>query len=217
MKNSANFEALGRQIASGHYVSRKLCIIALCLGIVIGAMGMYIVMPSGAGHQQAQQGGYKVPLDSAAEQESLQQQNQHTSAILELESRLAVTPNDVKSWISLGNLYYNIGIHAKSIEAYEKALALDPNNPDVWVDCGVMYRAHKDFDKAIEYFNKALAIDGKHEFALFNSGIVLHYDLKKDTEAYAMWEKLAAINPQFQTPNGELLTTILKEHYNAGQ
>lgn len=217
MKNSANFEALGRQIATGQYISRKICLAALCLGILIGAMGMYILMPSDAGQHQTAQGGYKVPLDSAVEQQNTQQQDQHNRAILELESRLAVTPNDAKSWISLGNLYYDTGNHSKSVEAYEKALALDPSNPDVWVDCGVMYRAHGEFAKALEYFKKALEINEKHEFALFNSGVVLHNDLKNDTEAYAVWEKLATINPQFKTPNGQLLTTILKEHYNAGQ
>ena len=221
MKNSAHLEALGRLVISGHYVSRTICFAALFLGIIIGAMGMYIFMPSGGGSRQAEQ-GYKVPLDSAGQQQAgqqqaSQQQEQLTLAILELETRLAVTPNDVGSWVSLGNMYYDMGNHTKSVEAYEKALALDPTNPDVWVDCGVMYRAHGDFAKALESFKKALEINPSHEFALFNSGVVLHNDLKRDAEAYAVWEKLATINPQFKAPNGQLLTTILKEHSNSGQ
>lgn len=223
MNSKAYFEALGRQTAEGKYVSRTACFLALFVGIVIGALGMYMILPSPMAPPAGESGGggYKVPLGSAPpqqqQQQKLQQQLQQTADILALENLLTIEPNNVDGWVRLGNLYYDTGQHTKAIEAYEKALALDPGNPDVWVDCGVMYRAHGEFDKALEYFDKALAINSKHEFALFNSGVVLHNDLHDDAKAFAVWEKLATINPLFKAPNGVLLTTILKEHYKDGQ
>src|SRR5207237_8149355 len=49
-------------------------------------------------------------------------------------------PGDVKSWIALGNEYFDSGQRAKAIDAYGRALELQPNNPDVLTDQGVMYR-----------------------------------------------------------------------------
>ena len=212
MKKDSYLETLGRHVEAGKYVTRQTALFALCVGIILGALGMYFGMAqymSGPNTHQEQNTGTKVPLDSVAPQGQ-----QHQAAILELESHLIVAPNDPKAWAQLGNLYYDAGNPAKSIEAYEKALALKADTPDIWVACGVMYRALKQPEKALEYFNKALTINPKHEFALFNSGVVLHNDLHDDAKAFVAWEKLVGINPQFKTPNGQLLTTILKEHYN---
>ena len=79
------------------------------------------------------------------------------------------------------------------------------------VDCGVMYRQAKNFDNALEYFKKALAIDPEHQNALFNSGIVLYFDLDRKEEALNAWRKLVKINPNAKTPSGDLVTKLITD------
>ena len=64
----------------------------------------------------------------------------------------------------------------------------------------------------IELFKKALTIDPKHEFALFNSGIVLYHDLNRKEEAMEVWRALVKINPNAKAPSGELVSDMLEKH-----
>jgi tetratricopeptide (TPR) repeat protein len=74
-----------------------------------------------------------------------------------------------------------------------------------------MYRELKDFDKALEYFQKALKIDPKHEHALFNSGVVLFFDLKRKDDGLKMWRALVEVNPGAKAPSGELVSKLIQD------
>lgn len=131
--------------------------------------------------------------------------------------RVALNPQDVNSWITLGNLYFDTSQPAKSIEAYSRALEISPDNPNVLTDMGVMQRALGVFQKAVDTFAKAIAVDPRHETARMNTGIVLLFDLGDKEGAIAAWQDLVRINPQAVNANGTPIADILREMTGAAQ
>ncbi len=131
--------------------------------------------------------------------------------IFKLEKTTKENPDDVASWITLGNLYFDAGNHQKAITAYTKALALNPNNANVMADLGVMYRRNGEPKKAVEAFDKAAKIDPKHETALFNKGIVLMHDLNDLDGAINAWEALVKRNPAATSPTGQPLKDLIEK------
>ena len=105
-------------------------------------------------------------------------------------------PGDVKSWIALGNEYFDSGQRAKAIDAYGRALELQPNNPDVLTDQGVMYRELGVYDKAIANFKKASTIDPKHVQSMLNLGVLYAQDLKDYDKAAESWQRILAVAPE---------------------
>jgi cytochrome c-type biogenesis protein CcmH/NrfG len=108
--------------------------------------------------------------------------------IADLEERLAASPNDPGNLVQLGNDYFDIGDHAKAVEAYEKALQIEPRNADVMTDMGISYRKLGKPQESVKAFRRALSVDPNHSMALFNLGIVLRDDLKDNAEALKTWE-----------------------------
>ncbi len=132
-----------------------------------------------------------------------------TSHILALEEAVRKNPKDVAAWIQLGNHYFDTQKPSAAIHAYEHALEAQPDNANVLTDLGIMYRAIGQFEKAVQAFSTAFAIDARHEQALFNTGIVLYYDLGRKVEGRQAWEKLLRINAEARAPNGVLLKEML--------
>jgi cytochrome c-type biogenesis protein CcmH/NrfG len=131
--------------------------------------------------------------------------------------RVALNPQDVGAWITLGNLYFDTGQPAKSVEAYSRALEISPGNPNVLTDMGVMHRSLGEFQKALDAFAKAIAVDPGHETARMNTGIVLLYDLGDKEGAIAAWQELVRINPRAVNANGMPIADILREMTGAAQ
>jgi cytochrome c-type biogenesis protein CcmH/NrfG len=131
--------------------------------------------------------------------------------------RVALNPQDVNGWITLGNLYFDTGQPAKSVEAYSRALEISPGNPNVLTDMGVMHRSLGEFQKALDAFAKAMAVDPRHETARMNTGIVLLYDLGDKEGAIAAWQDLLRINPKAVNANGTPIADILREMTGAAQ
>ncbi len=123
----------------------------------------------------------------------------------------ADNPQNPTAWAQLGNAYFDANIPEKSIVAYTKALELQPNNPNVLTDRGTMYRRLKKFDLALASFSAASKADPKHEISLFNTGIVLYFDLGKKAEAKEVWQKLLQLNPNAKAPTGQTLQEMLRE------
>lgn len=62
----------------------------------------------------------------------LRQMGKAYEAIKILEDVLRQQPNDLKSWIFLGNAYYHaLGKGTKAKECYDNAYKIDPNNPEI--------------------------------------------------------------------------------------
>ena len=128
----------------------------------------------------------------------------------ELLNKVAADPNDLQSWIQLGNLYFDSGLSDKAIPAYIKALELDPMNPNVQTDLGIMYRRTGNIAEAIKSFNKAREIDPTHKMSVFNKGIVFYYDMGNVEGALEIWKELLRVDPDFLMPNGQRLFDFLK-------
>jgi tetratricopeptide (TPR) repeat protein len=207
--SSKEYEFLGRQVASGRYLHRSTCALALVLALLAGmCLGRYVFPNSDPGSGEA---GTKRPLrgDSGLAA-AVNPDQQRLQAIFQHEEEVRRDPANAQAWEHLGNLYFDAGEPAKAVNAYAKVLEMDPANTSVLVDCGTMFRQLKRYDKALEYFQKALGIDPKHENALFNSGIVLYFDLQRKEDALNAWRKLLKVNPDARTPSGEPVTTMLE-------
>lgn len=125
--------------------------------------------------------------------------------------RVALNPQDVSAWITLGNLYFDTSQPAKSIEAYSRALKINPNNPDVLTDMGVMHRAVGEYQKALDTFAKAIETNPRHETARMNTGVVLLHDLGDRAGAILAWQELVRINPRAMNADGTLVADMLRE------
>lgn len=207
-----------------------LCAIMLLAGVFIGWQGAVVVFNQetiagrGAGqdHGQAPQGS--MPAQGMPPQGMPQggmnammgggQNPMMTNLMAQaktLEDKAAKTPNDVKVWVDLGNLYFDADLPERSVAAYEKALALDAGQPDVWTDMGVMLRAMKKPQEALKAFQKAVSLQKSHEIARMNIGVVKLYDLGDKPGAIEAWNELVAINPGAKMPDGRKVSDTVKD------
>lgn len=179
--------------------------ITLVVGFLIGVV--VTVYKSGS--------GLPVPSAPSQSQPPPQAGNQGPSVemaarIFELEKLTNQNPEDVQAWTQLGNLYFDSENYETAINAYQKSLALQPDNANVLTDIGIMYRRSGKPAEAVKAFDKAIAIDPRHEVARFNKGIVLMHDLNDIAGAKRSWEELVAINPAAKSPNGQLISELVK-------
>jgi tetratricopeptide (TPR) repeat protein len=142
---------------------------------------------------------------------------EQSAQMLTLEQEVQKKPGNVEAWTQLGNLYFDTDQPSKAISAYNKALVLAPNNADVLTDLGVMYRRAGNPQQAVASLDRALQINAKHETARFNKGVIQLYDLKDQPGAVRSWQELISINPNATTPNGQLVSKLLREIPGANQ
>jgi tetratricopeptide (TPR) repeat protein len=209
--SSKEYEFLGKQVAAGRYVARSTFILALILTLLVGAvLGRYL-FPNEEG-LTAQNSEQKKPLDvNSPITAAVNPDKQIIDSILRHEEDVRQDPKNAEAWEHLGNLYFDANEPAKSVHAYTKALELVPGKANVMVDCGVMYRKLRQYDKALEFFQNALAVEPKHEAALFNSGIVLYYDLNRKEDALESWRVIVRNNPDAKTPSGDRVSDVIKK------
>lgn len=104
-------------------------------------------------------------------------------------------PDNVSSWIQLGNDLMDASRYEEAIGAYQKALALDPKDVNVRVDMGTCYRRTGKSKIAAKEFRKAIKMDPNHVTAHKNLAIVLAFDLKDRKGAIKQFEKALALDP----------------------
>ncbi len=187
-----------------------ILIIALTfiLGLLTGSLLVHDSSPQpGAVQPQAAQQQPSSAQPQAAQQPSPEVQ-QH---IAELEKKALSDPTDRPLLVELGNAYFDTGNYAKSVQAYEAALAINGNDAAVLTDCGVMYRALGQYDKALEKFARAREVEPGHAFAIFNTGVVLNYDLHRHDEAIEVWNELLRLHPDMTTPDGRPIKTFIQQ------
>ncbi len=186
-----------------------ILIIALTfvLGLLTGSLLVQTPAPqTGAVQQQAAQKTGAAQTQAA--QQPAPEVQQH---IAELEKKALSDPSNRPLLVELGNAYFDTGNYAKSVQAYEAALALNGNDASVLTDCGVMYRALGQYEKALEKFARAKEVEPGHAFAMFNTGVVLNYDLHRHEEALKVWNELLRLHPDMTTPDGRPIKTFIQQ------
>lgn len=161
-------------------------ILVLFLAIIIISGGVIFIITSPRADLSTRPEGFTGKIDFQAELRT---------KIANLESRFAGDPGNLDILIDLGNAYYDIADHAKSVEYYEKALVIKPDNPPVLVDCGSMYRELRQPQKAVELFNKAIEVNPNFPQAYFNLGTVLRMEMEDAAGAAKAWKKYLELEP----------------------
>lgn len=166
-------------------------LIMFVLGILAG-----IVAPK----YFSKKGGEEVVSSEVTEQGGggFQQVPEKSQEILQLQSILASSPDNLDARIQLGNAYFDSGQWAKGAEEYKKVLEKDPKNPDVRTDLGICYRELKEYDKAIEEFKKATDDSPNHLNSRFNLGVVYHFDKRDYMNAKKTWEEYLKLAPSME-------------------
>lgn len=95
--------------------------------------------------------------------------------------RIITNKNDSEAWLTLGNLYFDLEDHERSIEAYTKYLQLVPGDCSALSDRGAMYRTLQNYTAAIADFETCLRSGRRHMPALYNYAVIFCKDLKNDS------------------------------------
>jgi len=130
--------------------------------------------------QQAPEGGGAAPM---------------VAEINELKRRLEANPEDFEAAITLGGMYFRVGMMEQSLEFHEIALGLKPDDPNVITDSGNALRQLGRHAEALERFRRAHEIDPTHWQSLFNTVVVAAFDLHQLDLADAAMAKLDDFDP----------------------
>jgi cytochrome c-type biogenesis protein CcmH/NrfG len=159
------------------------------LGLLVG-VGLYSAYQGGL-HRQAGQGpvptGERERGASAAE-------TTLADELLRLKTRLRDDPNDIQSLIRLAHIHHDRQLWEPAVVYYEQALAQLPDSPDLLTDLGICYRGLRRFDDALEKFSRAQALDATHWQSLYNSAVVLAFDLERYDRAKEVLQPLLALD-----------------------
>ena len=117
-------------------------------------------------------------------------------------------PNDAKSRVDLGNMYFDAERYNDAIAWYEAALRINPADPNVSTDLGVAYYYTNQADKAVAQFEQSLKADPKHTKTLLNLGIVKAFGQQDLTGAAEAWQQVVALAPD--SPEGQAARKALE-------
>lgn len=198
---------LAAQVEQGAYVKRSTLYMAIAIALLVGMYVGNLLTSTMSQESQVT----KQRISQPSPNNTAQIPAATMSQILDLETHLQHTPDDVAAWTKLGHLYFDTNQPKLAIRAYNKSLELKPDDANVITDLGVMYRRDHQHQLALDTFERAIAIDPKHEVSRFNKGIVLFYDLNKKDEAFATWDKLVQLNPDARTPGGTPIKEMIRQ------
>ena len=191
--------------ANEKHVTRNKAVGVAAACLVIGFIGgvAYSTLTPGPGAIPRPASGPAAPAKAAVTTEM-------RARIFALEQAVSADPNNLRSWLELGNLYFDTDNPDGAIRAYGKYLDGDPSNPDVWTDLGIMYREAGQPAEAVKCFDRAMTFNPNHQQSRYNKGVVLLHDLKDAAAALKEWRILAEKNPDFRTQDGRSIKDIIK-------
>ncbi len=113
----------------------------------------------------------------------------------------------------IGNIYYDAQQYPNAVSYYERALRGKPADAAVRTDMATAYWYMGNADEAIAQFNKALTYGPNQPNTLFNRGLVKWQGKKDSAGAIADWEKLLAVNPNYEEKDKvkEMITEAKKQ------
>lgn len=186
------------------YVKKETMLLISIIALFAGFLGGIVYSDYKTGRNAAtknSQPGQNISSESSAE-------------ISRLEKKTIDNPDDVDSWIKLGNIYFDTNNYDKAINAYNQSLKILPRNADVLTDLGVMYQRSGRPEIAVQNFDKAIEINPRHETSRLDKGIVLLYDLNDPEGALKAWGELLKLNPNIKTTDGQLVSELVKQLKN---
>lgn len=175
--------------------------------VIFGFLGLLLilvvaleVLPSH--DQQPVQAASTAPQTPAANMQLVNQIN-------DLEKRVAASPNDMQSLLSLANVCQDGRFFDKAIVQYRKYLEKNPRDTNARVDLGICYFETSNLEEARKEMEVALKYDPKHVAAHFNLGIV-SLRAGKVKEANEWFKKTIALAPN--SDMGQQAKQILEQH-----
>ena len=153
----------------------------------------------------AQQAAAAPPGGSAAASQAVPLDENRAQA---MRTAAEQNPDDAKSRVELGNMYFDAERYSDAIIWYEDALKIDPADPNVSTDLGVAYYYTNQANKAVAQFEQSLKADPKHTKTLLNLGIVKAFGQQDLTGAAAAWEQVVALAPD--SPEGQAARKALE-------
>ena len=112
-----------------------------------------------------------------------------------LKQRLQDNPQDFEAAATLGGLYYRIGQWESALEFFEIAIGIRPDDPNVLTDSGNAHRQLGRPKEALDRFRQAHESDPSNWESLFNTAIVLAFDLGEVELAEMAMAKLQTLEP----------------------
>ena len=191
----------------------------LVLGLLIGVAAGYIlaerqaVMPAKAASSQSAQGQPVAGPNTganAAHQRLMQQS-------AELEKMLVANPGDYRIMVGLGDLYYDGQQWQLSKVWYERAVSKGDADANVLTDLAVVLRNLGEYDEALKRLQEASSLDSKHWQAVYNTVVVLHFDLHRHDEALEALERLRRLKAEdSQVPDISALEVDVQRPHSDG-
>ena len=115
-----------------------------------------------------------------------------------LLERLKADPANPDLLTALGNLYYDAQQYPIAVDYYARVLRVKPADAAVRTDMGTAFWFMGNADKALAEFEKALTYVPDNPNTLFNLGLVRWKGKMDAAGATAAWEKLLAIDPNYE-------------------
>jgi tetratricopeptide (TPR) repeat protein len=82
------------------------------------------------------------------------------------DAAMACTPQDARSFDSIGVIYSFAGEHERACQAFERAVCLDPDKDSYWYNRGASLKFAGRFDEAEASYERAIALNPAHEKAV---------------------------------------------------
>lgn len=130
-----------------------------------------------------------------------------------LEASLQANPEDMRSLVSLGDTYLELGDGARALPIFEKAEQIAPGDAHVQTDLGTLYQQTGRLDVALEKFSRALQLDPTHASVLFNIATIHQQQGNRDKARGALRALLAGEpEPRLADAARRMLAQIEGEH-----
>ena len=170
--------------------------------IVFAVVGVFFGLIVGwiLGSQQGMLNRAAVPASAAQQSSAPPAKTVDENEVARLRADIQREPDNARSRVALGNLYYDAERFDEAAKWYEEALKLDPKDPNVSTDLGMAYFYLDQTDRALLQFDYSLSIDPAHKMTLLQQGRVLAFGKQDLQGAAASWQKIVQLAPD--SPEG---------------
>ncbi|NCW87021.1 MAG: hypothetical protein EBV69_13425, partial [Oxalobacteraceae bacterium] len=140
-----------------------------------------------------------------------------------LDQAIAANPTHPPSHFAKGTLLQGLGLYDDALASFNRANLIDPSYIDAWNNkANLLHNLSREYD-AFSCLKTALEYHPNDEKLLSNTGTILTV-LKRDTEAIPYFDRLLAINPDYEyaqgyrlfaklhTPVGHLMVGVIENH-----